>query len=157
MSLQNNTSELRNILTAVNALPEAGEGGGNVETCTVTIVDSIQAENLMEKWVDAYIFDTGFDGSIDPENPFAHWQLECVENDGTLSLVLPKKCLVVIDTSYYLDPETLVSANHSGGIGKLTHEGTLLCLGNLSIEGIGCNGESFFIYGDCTITATAVE
>ena len=32
-----NTTQLQNLLAKVNALPEAGSGGGSVETCTVTI------------------------------------------------------------------------------------------------------------------------
>lgn len=37
MSLTSNTTSLQDILAAVNALPEAGSGGGSsMETCTVT-------------------------------------------------------------------------------------------------------------------------
>lgn len=35
--LETNTTDLQAILAQVNALPDAGSGGGGVETCTVTI------------------------------------------------------------------------------------------------------------------------
>lgn len=34
--IEQNTTDLQAILAAVNSLPEAGGGGGSVETCTVT-------------------------------------------------------------------------------------------------------------------------
>ena len=47
MSLTSNNTELQNILAAVNALPEAGSGGGSsgggVETCTVTLMGEYPA------------------------------------------------------------------------------------------------------------------
>ena len=49
MSLQNNTTELQAILDAVNALPEAGGGGGEVNTgvCTVTIVPPLKSTYIV--------------------------------------------------------------------------------------------------------------
>lgn len=38
--LQTNNNNLQSILNKVNALPEAGSGGGSVESCTVRLVSN---------------------------------------------------------------------------------------------------------------------
>lgn len=38
--ITDNTTSLEEVLAAVNALPDAGGGGGSVETCTVNIKDA---------------------------------------------------------------------------------------------------------------------
>lgn len=63
MSLTSNTTSLQDILAAVNALPDAGSGGGaSVETCTVTFgFRSLMSEDGTE--ICHYL-----DGSMQPQS-----------------------------------------------------------------------------------------
>lgn len=46
--LQSNNTDLQSILDTINSLPEAGSGGGSVETCTVTITSNDGSASVLE-------------------------------------------------------------------------------------------------------------
>lgn len=83
--LTTNTADLQAILDKVNALPNAGSGGGSVETCTVTITQI--GGNVIVPMEDAIMFYTGADGMITSQ----------FVNNGSIVTVV-KNSLVVLHT-----------------------------------------------------------
>lgn len=51
--LEQNTTALDEVLAMVNALPDAGSGGGGVETCTVTLASGGMAARMYFTSVDS--------------------------------------------------------------------------------------------------------
>lgn len=99
----NNTTQLQNLLAKVNALPEAGSGGGasggSVDTCTVTIITELKAmSGVIPNGIIPIIDDAGelnyiniddVDSStdrIDAANSVTTYTIENVSNPSFLSL-----------------------------------------------------------------------
>ena len=57
--LQSNNVDLQSILNTINSLPEAGSGGGGIETCTVTIKNTDTIVPLYIDWIYAAVVTNG--------------------------------------------------------------------------------------------------
>lgn len=154
-NLTNNTAELRDILAAVNALPDAGSGG-NVETCTVTInIVQSSLQSFCPVDVDLMVLDKNYNGAgLDHYEiyPFTDYYYGTATVDSfTHTITVPKNSLVYV----------FLQTQNTGMDCNTTETGDVMYMGFHRV----CFGrdysdvtyEVFYAYGDCTITATAVE
>lgn len=91
MSLAGNTEKLNSLIAAINALPDAGEGGGNatLNTCTIVVNNEIVNTGTDGHGITGYVFLTmengaikviGYEGAVIKENTFTFENVVCGSN-----------------------------------------------------------------------------
>lgn len=107
--LETNTATMQAILEAVNALPEAGSGGGAVETCDLVL--NFFESNFGEPPLVADLTVTTFDGS-------AISVLNITQNEGTVKIPNVVCGSLVCFFSY----KTILSATNAENLSTLNYK-----------------------------------
>lgn len=97
--LEQNTTALDEVLAMVNALPDAGSGGGGVETCTVTVNDVGNVNYLTHmRYVNGEFIPTSvnFD-TINGGNGYGEYTLEDVPKNSIVAFLVEDFEETIID------------------------------------------------------------
>lgn len=147
MSLPSNTTELQAILAQVNALPEAGSGG-SVETCTVHLINDMPKDYIMDPPEMAVGVPNRDYAGGDPFEAFVQTYIE-----DEMSIDVPKGSVIFVFAVYEED-----DGSHILWVpAEQTATGGCLEIGDGSFKVYPDLNTLYYIYGDCTITATAGE
>lgn len=150
MSIKNNTTSLQSIL---EALSNKASGGGGisepVEMCTVKL--NLISNNFFDCEMYVMLFDKSYVcTSEEGFYPFIDYYLG-MGNPYTLTIEIPKNSIIYVCPSTASHPVTE----------SVIEEGSAIYMGTHYVyNGRGApdvNYETFFVYGDCAITATFEE
>lgn len=150
--LQTNNEELQELINIANTILEHSANSRiskPIETCTITL--NLVSNGLSDCEMDVMLFDKNYVYTGEGEfNPFITNYLG-MGNPDTLTIEIPKNSVIYVQPSNSSYPAT----------GSISEEGNVIYMGVHDVcygrDLPGVQYYTFFVYGNCAITATFEE